>query len=70
MQIPVQLAPGEPIIHMDDSLLIKKEGFVDNENERTTWVEYWLDGVKVHRSVHVGLKKMPSLFGDTASIGG
>ena len=44
---------------MDDSLLVKKEGVVDNENEYTTWVEYWLDGELVHRSAHVTLKKSP-----------
>jgi hypothetical protein len=42
---------------MDDSLLEKREGFIDNENEYTTWVEYWLNGEQVHRSVHVQLKK-------------
>ena len=44
---------------MDDSLLVKKEGSVDNDNEYTTWVEYWLDDEIVHRSVHVTLKKSP-----------
>ena len=44
---------------MDDSLLQKKEGSVDNDNEYTTWVEYWLDDELVHRSVHVTLKKSP-----------
>jgi len=42
---------------MDDSLLNKKEGSVDNDNENTTWVEYYLDGVLVHRSAHVSLKR-------------
>lgn len=42
---------------MDDSLLEKKEGIVDNEHEQTQWTEYWLDGELVHRSVHVLLKK-------------
>ena len=42
---------------MDDSLLNKKEGSVDNDNENTTWVEYYLDGELVHRSAHVSLKK-------------
>lgn len=42
---------------MDDSLLEKKEGSLDNDNEITTWVEYWLEGELVHRSVHVHLKK-------------
>jgi len=54
---------------MDDSLLEKREGTVDNENELTAWVEYWLEGELVHRSVHVTLKKMPSIGGETASIG-
>ena len=44
---------------MDDSLLVKKEGSIDNENEYTTWVEYWLDDELVHRSAHVTLKKSP-----------
>jgi hypothetical protein len=42
---------------MDDSLLVKQEGVVDNDDEYTTWVEYWLDGELVHRSAHVTLKK-------------
>jgi hypothetical protein len=42
---------------MDDSLLNKKEGSIDNDNENTTWVEYYLDGVLVHRSAHVSLKR-------------
>ena len=55
---------------MDDSLLEKKEGVVDNENELTTWVEYWLDGELVHRSAHVTLKKMPTFAGgEAAAIG-
>jgi hypothetical protein len=54
---------------MDDSLLEKKEGFVDNENEYTTWVEYWLDGELVHRSVHVQLKKSVGLVVEAASFG-
>ena len=54
---------------MDDALLVKKEGTVDNENELTTWVEYWLDGELVHRSAHVTLKKMPPLFAEAAQIG-
>jgi len=54
---------------MDDSQLEKREGTVDNENELTTWVEYWLDSELVHRSVHVTLKKVPTFAGgDTASF--
>ena len=29
----------------------------DNDNESTTWVEYWLADELVHRSAHVRLKK-------------
>jgi hypothetical protein len=55
---------------MDESLLEKLEGTVDNDNELTSWVEYWLEGELVHRSAHVTLKK-PLIFigGETASIG-
>jgi len=52
---------------MDDSQLEKREGIVDNDNELTTWVEYWLDGELVHRSAHVTLKKMPTFAGGAAA---
>lgn len=48
---------------MDDSLLVKKEGTIDNENELTVWTEYWLNDELVHRSAHVTLKQMPSFAG-------
>jgi hypothetical protein len=55
---------------MDDSLLEKREGTVDNENEFTTWVEYWHEGELVHRSAHVTLKNIPSfVVGETATLG-
>jgi len=53
---------------MDESLLEKREGSVDNENELTTWVEYWFEGELVHRSAHVTLKKMPPIGGEAAAI--
>lgn len=53
---------------MDEALLEKREGSIDNENEATTWVEYWLDGELVHRSAHVTLKKMPPLFAEAAQL--
>jgi hypothetical protein len=53
---------------MDDSLLEKREGTVDNDNELTNWVEYWLEGELVHRSAHVTLKKTPPAGGEAASI--
>ena len=57
MLIPVQMGPTEPIIMMDDSLLVKSEGVKDNEDEYTTWVQYQLGDKIVHRSAHVTLKK-------------
>ena len=42
---------------MDDSLLEKREGVNENDHERAEWIEYWLDGELVHRSVHLTLKK-------------
>jgi len=42
---------------MDSALLEKKEGIIDNDNETTQWVEYWLDGELVHRSVDMKLKR-------------
>ena len=53
---------------MDDSLLEKREGSLDNDIEYTTWTEYWLDGELVHRSVHVSLKTGPSVFAEAAEI--
>jgi len=53
---------------MDDSLLEYRSGEVDNENELTTWTEYWLNDELVHRSVHVTLKKMPPLGGETGTF--
>jgi len=54
---------------MEESLLEKREGSVDDENEHTTWVEYWLGGELVHRSAHVTLKQVVG-FGEAASFGG
>jgi hypothetical protein len=53
---------------MDESLLEKREGFVDNDIEYTTWVEYWLDNELVHRSAHVNLKTSPPLFAEAAAL--
>ena len=42
---------------MDEALLQKKTGTIDNENETINWVEYWFDNELVHRSVDMVLKK-------------
>ena len=53
---------------MDESLLEKREGSIDNEIEMTTWVEYWLEGELVHRSAHVTLKQPVNFGGETAAF--
>jgi hypothetical protein len=50
---------------MDDSLLEKREGSLENDTETTSWVEYWLNGEMVHRSVHMALKR--GVFADGIS---
>jgi hypothetical protein len=50
---------------MDDSLLEKREGSIENDTETTSWVEYWLAGEMVHRSVHMALKR--GIFADGIS---
>jgi hypothetical protein len=50
---------------MDENLLEKKEGGFEDDNEKTTWVEYWLDGSLVHRSAHVTLKETSAAKGET-----
>jgi hypothetical protein len=54
---------------MDDSLLEKREGSLDNDIEFTTWTEYWFNEELVHRSVHVTLKTSPFTSLEAASIG-
>lgn len=41
---------------MDEADLEKVEGGIDNENEHTTWVEYYYEGELVRRDAHVTLK--------------
>ena len=53
---------------MDETLLEKREGSLDNDNETATWVEYWLDGELVHRSAHVQLKQTVTLSAEAASL--
>jgi hypothetical protein len=54
---------------IDESLLEKKEGIIDNENEHTKWIEYWLDGEMVHRSAHIILKKALTITPLQAELG-
>ena len=51
---------------MDVELLEKREGQSENDDEIVKWVEYWLAGELVHRSVHVHLKKALVIGASTA----
>ena len=42
---------------IDEDLLEQKEGSLDNENEYTTWKEWWMAGQLVKRDVHVTIKQ-------------
>lgn len=53
---------------MDESLLEKREGQSDTVTETTEWVEYWLEGELVHRSVHVKLKHAAIANGAASSF--
>jgi hypothetical protein len=54
---------------MDDSLLEKREGSDETDNETISFTEYWLNGEMVHRSVHVTLKRNVFAEGITQMIG-
>ena len=53
---------------LDDSLLDKREGELENEIEKTTWTEYWLGDELVHRSAHVHLKTAVFAQGELAIL--
>lgn len=54
---------------MDDSLLERRDGVYEDDNELTRWVEYWHEGKLVHRSAHVQLKTNVLAEGVAASFG-
>lgn len=55
---------------IEEGLLEKREGVLDNENEHTTWTEWWLDGELVRRDAHVTLKTALFAVGEAARLGG
>lgn len=59
----------EPPKVMDESLLTKTEGVVDDENEHTEWADWRLDGKIVKRGAHVRLKQNVAAEGIAALIG-
>jgi hypothetical protein len=42
---------------IEEDMLEKTSGVIDNENERIEWTEWRLDGELVKRGAHVRLKK-------------
>lgn len=54
---------------MDESLLRRLDGQLDNDNEHTEWVEYYLGDELVHRSVHVTLKAGTSIDSQVGAFG-
>ena len=48
---------GPMLEHELNYMAKKKEHIIDDDNEITKITEYWLEGVQIHRSVHVHLKK-------------
>ena len=61
----IDIDRGHGIEQVDERELVKTDGVVDNDHERTTWVEYRFpdSDVIVHRSVHVTLKEWPAGLG-------
>ena len=59
----------EPAEMIDESLLVRTEGVIDDDNEYTTWTEWRLDGKIVKRGAHVRLKKNVFAEGIAAMLG-
>jgi hypothetical protein len=55
---------------MDEASLEKREGTIDNDVELTQWVEYWLEGELVHRSVNMKLKQAATFADGSVAIFG
>lgn len=54
---------------LDETILVKKDGFIDNENEYTTWQEWYLGDELVKRDVQVRLKRSPLMVGSVGDFG-
>jgi len=59
----------EPVEMIDESLLFRTEGVLDDDNEHTTWTEWRLDGRIVKRGAHVRLKRSVFAEGIAAMLG-
>jgi hypothetical protein len=54
--------------NMLESLLEKRTGKEEDENQILTWIEYWFEGELVHRSVDLYLKRGIDFGLDAASL--
>lgn len=59
-----------PLETVEESLLEKLEGILDDNNEYTQWQEWRLDGKIVKRGAHVQLKRNVLAEGIAAMLGG
>lgn len=59
----------QPAEFIEEALLVKTEGEIDDENEHTVWTEWRLDGLIVKRGAHVRLKKNVIAEGVAAMLG-
>lgn len=53
---------------IEEHLLEKRTGSCDSPTDTAHWIEYWKDGELVHRSVHLIIKELPAVAGDTTSF--
>lgn len=63
-----QVTEVNPTGLMDTDLLEHRTGEEEDDNEVLRWIEYWLDGELVHRSVHIRLKKNVAAEGIAAML--
>lgn len=42
---------------MDEALLEKRLGTEEDQDQKLTWIEYWLNNELVHRSIDLYLKR-------------
>lgn len=54
---------------IDETLLEKRSGSLDDENEYTVWHEWYLEGKIVKRGVHVTLKRNVVAEGIASMLG-
>jgi hypothetical protein len=58
------------LVMIDERSLRRVDGMLDNDNEHTTWQEWYLGDELVKRDAQIQLKKGPTMFGETGGIGG